>query len=132
VTRHKSSGLARRLGLREVEVHFGTFDFTVYVIAGPFKQGCEYIAQVYGDDCYRHLEPAHGYCFTKPAHEPVIWVPGVRTSKQHGTLAHEMLHAVRYMLHEWADTPFSRKTEEAYCHALGHGVKTVLDALRKA
>lgn len=120
-------------GLREVRVHFGTFDFPFYCVAGPWADFPDYVA-------WRHRESANWLrgrveqrglyvqAFGKP---PIVWIPRCpRTPREIGTLAHEVLHIVKLM-GEWAGIHFGEDTQEVFCHALGHGVTTILTELRK-
>ena len=72
-----------------------------------------------------------GRYFYRPGYVPIIWIPcKPRTPVEYGTLGHEVLHAVRLMLFDWAGIPLSAQTDEVYCHAIGHAMRKILEALR--
>ena len=139
--RKASERYARKLGLTEIHVHFGTFDFAFNCIVGPWKGVVDYVAWKFEapDDAYltelielsnRGHEPL-GKVFRRPGYCPIIWIPRrPRTPQEHGTLAHEVFHAVRLLM-DWAGIHLNEDTEEAYCHALGFGVRQVLTHLKR-
>jgi hypothetical protein len=116
--------------LREIRVHFGMFDFALYCAVGPLTDVPGYVAWRNDDPGYPQLAPARGYHFVHGRRAPIIWIPRKpRTPREHGTLAHEVFHAVRQMA-EWHGIALSRETDEVYCHALGHVVTAILTELR--
>lgn len=131
---------ASRLGLKEIVIHFGMFDFKAICVVGPYEAALKFAAwkhewpkewdvQVVSSEMNKGYEP-RGRIFRRPGYVPVIWIPHrPRTPREYGTLAHEVLHAVRLLM-DWAAIELNAETEEAYCHALGHGVTTILDALK--
>jgi hypothetical protein len=121
----------KSLGFQQVAIHFGTFDFTIFVIAGPFKNVEKYARWKMDDDTISVEGRPRGLCFLRPDYCPLVWIPRrPRTSREHGSFAHEMLHAIRNMLVDWAGLPLTRDTDEAFCHAMGHGVTKALEGLR--
>jgi hypothetical protein len=122
----------RALGLQEVVVHFGAFDYLLTCVAGPPKNVGRYIAWKFDDPGYDcDLSEARGRFFYRKGWAPVIWIPRKpRTPEEHGTLSHELLHALREMLVDWAGMPLNVDTDEAFCHAMGHGVRTILAGLK--
>lgn len=131
---------ASRLGLREIRVNFGTFDRELICLVGPYANVGKFVAwkvddplvlkTIEQDDKSRGVG-ARGRYYHRRGYIPIIWIPRVpRTPREHATLAHEMLHVVRTIM-EWAGIPLNEDTEEAYCHALGHGVEKVLAGLAK-
>lgn len=125
------SNPAKRLGLKEVEVNFGTFDFTVTCVIGSDKGLQEYVRWKLEDQGITLNDPARGRYFLRQGYAPVMWIPRApRSPREYGTLAHEMLHIVRVIMDWVGMPPLNHDTEEAYCHALGHGVTKILEAAR--
>jgi hypothetical protein len=123
---------AKRLGLREIYVHFGTFDFAMYCVVGPWQSVAEYLAWKFKEPDFSWDGAAsRGHHFHKSEYVPVIWIPRTpRTPREYGTLAHEIVHAVRD-LGEWIGLNFNNETDEVFCHATGHAMTTILEELRK-
>lgn len=124
--------MAKRCGFRTVDIHFGAFDYTVHVIAGPGKQVAKYVRWKLDDPTYDfEYSGQRGLHFSRLGWVPIVWLPRPpRTAREYGTLAHEMLHAVRFMFQTHINIPFNYDTDEAYCHALGHAVTKTIEALR--
>jgi len=124
---------ARRFGFREVSVHFGMFDYEVACVIGPYQDIARYIAWRFEDPGFKIECPLvrRGMTFSRKGYCPIIWLPRYpRTPTEYGTLCHEVLHAVRHLMH-WADIPFSADSEEAHCHALGFAVTEILSKLKR-
>lgn len=50
----------------------------------------------------------------------VLWMPSLPSNtRDYGTLAHEVFHAVSYIMKK-ADVPFSADTEETYAYLIGY------------
>lgn len=124
--------MAKRCGFRTVDIHFGTFDYTVHVIVGPGKNVVKYIRWKLDDpECDWKYSGQRGAFFSRRGWVPVVWIPRQpRTAREYGTLAHEMLHAVRSMLQDHIGIKHNYDTDEAYCYALGHAVSKTIEALR--
>jgi len=123
----------KKYGLREIHVHFGTFDFAINCIVGPFDGVDKYVAWKFEDDPPQwngaNVKPRGRY-YVRDGYCPVVWIPRKpRTPREYGTLAHELTHAVRYMLFDWAGMPLTQQTDEAYCHSIGFAMTTILEAL---
>jgi hypothetical protein len=127
---------SRQLGLKEVYVHMGTFDFAVYCIVGSYDSAAKYTAWKFEDKNYENFandsnkgyEP-RGKTFFKTGYVPVIWIPKrPETPRQIATLAHECLHAVYHMM-DWASVPTIVETDEVICHAMSHLITTILGKL---
>lgn len=121
-----------RLGLREVSVHFGTFDYALNCLVGPYKNVEKYVAWKFEDPGYRTDSPheVKGRYFYRIGYAPIIWVPRKpRTPDEIGTLAHEVMHAIHYLLVDWAEIPFTADTQEVYCHAMGLAMRELLTKL---
>jgi hypothetical protein len=123
---------AKRLGLQEIYVHFGTFDFATYCIVGPWQSVAPYIAWKLDYPSFEwDGSESRGHHFYKAGYVPVIWIPRrPRTPREYGTLAHEVLHVVRD-LGEWIGINFTNETDEVFCHATAHAMTTILEELRK-
>lgn len=129
---------ASSVGLREIRVHFGAFDFVAICIFGEYAGAQKYASckfdldpgTLWESDEQRAFKPL-GRVFYRGGYVPILWMPSPpRTPREHGTLAHEMLHVVGHLI-DWAAIPRTTETEEVFCHALSHGVTTVLEALKK-
>jgi hypothetical protein len=123
--------------LREIKIHFGTFDFSAYVVI------CKDISEAYRYASYCHdttwIEErssggyeARGKYFHRTGYCPIIWLPRFpSTPREYGTLAHEAMHVVTILM-AWAGIQLNGDTDEVYCHALGHLVNSVLEAKKVA
>lgn len=121
--------------LRECRVHFGTFDFAFYCVVGPAEDLPGYVAFRHGDTepewVLAGARGANGVYVLHGNKPPVVWLRAMpRSPRQIGTVAHEVLHIVRFMF-EWVGMHLNDDTQEAYCHALQHGVTTILTELRR-
>lgn len=121
-----------RHGLKAIRVHFGTFDFSFICLAGPYVNVEKYVAWKFDDPGYKvdcPYEP-RGRVFFRQGYVPVLWIPRrPRTAREHGTLAHEVLHVVGFLM-EWADITYAKNNDEIFCHAVGHAVTHILEGLR--
>lgn len=123
---------AAKLGLKEITVHFGAFDYDLICVVGPHKHVSKYVAGK-NEQADFSFDPTQyrGALFHRAGYVPIIWLPRKpRTAVEHGALAHEVLHAVRIMLVDWAGMTLNEATDEAFCHALGTGVREILRALK--
>lgn len=125
---------ASSLGLKEIRVHFGTFDYVIICLVGSYKNVERYVAWKFEEKEIPISETqrqygARGRFFYRIGFAPIIWIPKRPTTpREHATLAHEMLHAIQEMM-DWAAIPFTFDTGEVFCHALAHGINTVLQEL---
>lgn len=125
-------------GLRELHVHMGMFDFGVNVAIGPIEKLTPYVRYKLedpdfgkGDDAPRVLAQGRGWYVARVGFCPIIWIPRMpKTPREHGTLAHESIHAVMRMM-EWASIPTNYDTEEVVTHAVSHIVTTVLGSEKR-
>src|SRR4029078_10279245 len=61
----------------------------------------------------------------------VIWVPRIpKTPREHGTVGHEIFHAVYHIL-SWASVNLSESSEEAFCHLIGHMTTQFYNKIKK-
>lgn len=124
---------ASRLGLKERNIHFGMFDFSFVYLEGP-RKNVEKFVRWKLDDYETPIQApaqaaygAHGLTFYRPGYVPILWLPRKpRTAREHGTVAHEVLHIVVRLMN-WADVTLSSESEEVYCHAVGFAVTQVLE-----
>lgn len=125
---------AQQLGFKSVDVHFGTFDFSMNVIVGPHKNLHKYLQWKFEDEDVPKPRPAnsvYAMFYACDGYVPVIWLPRVpRKSRDYAALAHEILHALRYMLVDWAGIPLTRDTDETFCHAMSHAMWQTLEKLK--
>lgn len=121
----------KRFGLQEVKVNFGIFDNSMICIAGPRERVVEYVRWKCEDpDFDRDMSNVRGRFFQREGYVPIIWIPRKpRTPREHGTLAHEVLHVLAATFTDWASVPFTKDTEEVFCHALGSTVAAILEQL---
>lgn len=125
---------AKSLGLGYHRVHMGIFDFDVIFITGEYSAAVKYCEHLFEDDQIAEYDEAinggyapRGKCFMRDGYVPVVWVPGYpESSREYATLAHECIHAVRYLFH-WVHLPFDDSTEEVHAHAVGHLVNSYLE-----
>lgn len=105
----------------------GMFDYTIRIVFGSQRTAVEYVQWLYEDDGVVVQHQRRGFCAYREGFIPVIWLPRrPRTAIEHGTLAHEAMHAVAHMT-RWAGIPINESTDEVYCHAIGHVVRRVLE-----
>lgn len=120
---------AKLLGLKELRVHMGLFDYEVQFIVGDYGKAVEFCSWMLDQPEIKDAETMEeldkgfvprGRCFYKNGYMPIIWVPRKpRNDRERGTLAHECLHAV-WWIFDWAGLPAVRETEEVMCHAMAH------------
>jgi hypothetical protein len=119
--------------LQEIRVDLGMFDNGLLCVVGPYEDLPRYVAWKHespGSASARWANEPKGCYVHRTGYRPVIWIPRKpRTPDEYGTLAHEALHAVRWLMQDWADIDFDHDTQEVYCHALSHCVREVLSAL---
>lgn len=122
----------KRLGFQSVIVHFGTFDFEMRCLFGPSDNLVKYVRWAMDDEEFEwDMSRKRGAHFHRRGYGPIIWLPRrPRTPREHGTLAHEVLHVLRVMLVDWAGMPLNGDTDEAFCHAMSHAVGTILERTR--
>ena len=120
--------------LKEIRVDLGMFDNTVICVVGPYSDLPAYVAWKHESPGAANLrcwspEPKGAYEYSH-GHKPIVWIPRKpRTPAEFGTLAHELLHAIRAIMQDWAGIHFDRDTQEVYCHAIGFCMAEVLTAL---
>lgn len=127
----KIKNIKKEFNLDEVRVNMGMFDFSVLCVIGKYENLTPYIKWKFDDKEFNVQNFDVGYeslgkCLFRTGYVPVIWLPRKpRNAREHGTLAHECLHAV-WHLFEWASIPITRDTEEVMTHALSHLVSSIL------
>ena len=121
----------KKLGLKEIHVHMGMFDFGINVVIGDYKSLTPYIQYKFDDkefntDYFDNGYACRGKTVFRSGYCPVIWIPRKpRTPREHATLAHECLHAV-YHLQRWAGFKLGDDTEEVMAHGMAHIINEVL------
>ena len=127
---------SKELNLKEVYIHMGIFDFSIYCIVGEYEHALKYAAWKFEDEEPDAEEVCRGYaprgqCLFRKGYTPVIWIPSVpSTPREYATLAHESIHAVMHML-DWAAVPVTVDTEEVLTHSTAHLVNGILTKLGK-
>lgn len=122
----------KKLGLREIGIEMGLFDYTVICIIGDHGSLDEYIQYKFDDPDFRSEDFDKGFkprgkCLYRPGYVPVVWIPKFPTKpREYATLAHESLHAV-YHLFRWAGIEPNDQTEEVMTHAMAHIINTILE-----
>lgn len=122
---------AKALGLQEIDIHMGAFDFTVVAVIGKYEKMTDYIRWKFEDKGFDAAQWERGYaprgqCFFRRGYVPGIWLPRrPRTPREYATLAHECLHAVYHMA-DWAGLALTRDTEEVMAHSMAHLINGIL------
>ncbi len=126
----------KKLGLKEIEINMGMFDFDIIVVIGKRDNLNEYL-QFKFEDKYFNLGDyddgfkKFGQCFGCPSYSPIIWIPNLpKTPRQHGTLAHECFHATMHLI-RWTGIKVSRDSEEVVAHAVSYLVTSILKTRSK-
>lgn len=123
----------KRLGLKEIEVNMGMFDYSINVVIGDYAGLNEYVRFKLDDEEYDNAEYDKGFqprgrCMYRPGFTPIIWIPRKpKTSREHATVAHESLHAMYHVV-RWAGVPTDDSTEEVMTHGMAHIINTILSA----
>lgn len=120
----------KSLGFDHVVVNFGMVDYEFTCIVGACDNVKKYVAFKFDDPGYAFERPmtGRGSFHHKQGCAPIIWIPRwPKTPQEYGTLAHEIGHVVVEMF-DHIGHPIDYKTDEAYCHALGFGIRKVLEA----
>lgn len=121
----KFSHKAKQLGIKHYDVNMGMMDFDVRFIIGDYKKSLELVEWFHEVKYYAEEpgDPPRGEMFYTPPFCAVIWLPHKpRTADEHGTLAHECVHAVSRMF-QWASVPHDLSTDEPFAHAVGFLVR---------
>ena len=128
----KQSSKRKKLGLKEVCVHMGLFDYKVNFVIGDYKKLNEYVSWKFDYKNFMENESScapRGMCCFRTGYCPIIWIPRKpKTAREHATLAHECLHAV-FHLFEWVGLPVTRNTEEVMTHSMSHLITSILKNL---
>lgn len=133
ITKFKKNALKQREpknSFTKINLHFGMFDMTAMVLIGPVEDLVEWAtwwADGVAPDIPNH--PKFNALFmVRDGHAPIIWLPKKPvTPYELGTFAHEAMHLVRYLFINWAGLPLTSESDEAYAHAMGFVVKSVLE-----
>lgn len=126
---------ASSLGLKEIRISMGLFDFDVLCVVGKQENAAKYVQFKFeepelNDETLDKGYEARGRCYFRVGYVPILWIPHKpKTPREHGTLAHECLHAVMH-LYDWAGMSVSYHNEEMMGHAAAHLVTTILEGLR--
>jgi hypothetical protein len=124
----------KKLGLKEIPIHMGMFDFWLNVVIGKEEGLSEYVAfkfETTEDDKILSGWKRRGAVFSKGNFCPILWLPRYpRGPREQATVAHEALHIV-YDIMAWAGIPMTRDTEEVVTHAMGHIISKILESKSK-
>ena len=119
-----------KYGLKEITIDFGTFDYAATCIVGPWAGVQKYVRWKLDDPTTDVGSVSRGKFFHRDGYSPIIWIPRrPRTPEEYGTLSHECMHLIREVM-GWAGVVLTYETDEAYCHAMGHAVRTILRGLK--
>lgn len=113
--------------LEKVYVDMGFIDLDAVIVFGNRPALERYVRKVFGDNTIsiKMTNTRLGETFMLDGYVPIIWMPRrPRTKREHGTLAHEAVHAVSYMF-RYLETPITEDTEEIFCKAVGRIVSAV-------
>ena len=127
----KVAKLERKFGLVILTVHFGVFSHELMVALGAAESFEKFARWEYDDPDYVGPEHARGSFSHRDGRIPVIWLPRYpRTPDDHGTMTHEVFHAVSHILRDWAQMENNMHTEEAFAHAMGFCVTEILSKMK--
>ena len=121
-----------KLGFKSVIVRYEMFGKEVECIFGPIKNLAKYVNWRFEQTEIEQdgLERGRGWTFVKDGYVPICWLPRLpQTPADHGTLAHELSHALIYLF-DYIGVPVKPDTDETFCHALSHGITKVMEAKR--
>lgn len=124
----------KRLGFQSIEVHFGTFDYRLFVIIGAPDNVLKYARWKMDNPMIGlglDIRNQRGLCFVKSGWMPLLWLPRKpRSAADIGVLAHELIHAITVMLVDWVGLKLSDDTDEVFAHAMGYAVTEILTKLK--
>jgi hypothetical protein len=121
---------ASALGFKRLVVDYAMFDYEFECIIGPKENVGKYVAYHLGEEHWGNPSCERGMTYVKTGYAPIVWFPRFpRTTDEHGTLAHEVGHAVLEML-KHVGMPINVEAGETFCYALGYGVRKILEAKR--
>jgi hypothetical protein len=118
--------------LREIRICLGMFDLGVCVVVGPFEDLWAFRAAKHNIEIEDATCPGNPLGTTLYSHgrAPIIWIPRApETPREFGTLAHEALHAIHFIMQETLGMPLTDETNEVYAHGVGFIVTQVLAEL---
>jgi hypothetical protein len=119
-----------KFGLRSIIVPYEMFGKEVECVIGPIKNLAKYVSWRFEQDDVSQdgLERGRGWTFVRDGYVPIIWIPRFPvTPADHGTLAHEMAHALIYLF-DRVGVPIAPDADETFCHAMSYGITKVLEA----
>lgn len=121
----------KELGLEEITIPMGIFEFAVVAVRGDYSKMDEYIKWKFDDkdidiESWNGGYAPRGQVFFRRGYAPVLWIPRrPKTAREYATLAHEAIHCA-YHLFRWVNMPLTSDTEEVVAHATAHIVNGVL------
>ena len=123
--------MPRRFGLLEIAINFDTFDYRAVCVVGPQKKLERYVQWAFSDKTFSLQQKTYeGLFLSRDGVEPIVWIPcKPKTPKDYGTLVHECMHLVHYMMN-WANISLTDDTDEIYGFVLGHTVNSIIRGLR--
>lgn len=125
-----SHQMRTRHGLREIEIDFGAFDYSATCVVGPLKNLPKYVQWSFSDKSFTIDRQYEGLFLARDGRSPILWIPRKpRSPKDMGTLVHECMHLVHYVM-TWANIRLTDDTDEVYGHTIGHVVGTILKGLK--
>lgn len=121
--------LARRLGLKFLPVPYDIYRDGFYFIAGRPDAAKKFVDYVHAYNSGK-IENDLGQTFLSEGTWSIVWMPGrPRRGHEYGTLAHEVTHYVTNVF-DRIGLPIDHDHDEAFAHAVGYGVRYVLEGLR--
>jgi hypothetical protein len=127
--------MMKKLIFKKFGVHAGSYDFNInFIVTKDIPKAIIFVNYKLELPCDDYLavnksdfELALGKHFGRLGYCPIVWIPEFpQTPEQHGTLAHEIFHAVCSVM-RWANVPLGRDSEEAYCHLIKHITRKVYE-----
>lgn len=117
--------LAKRLGLKQIDVAFPQFGYGVICVIGAWENGNEFANRVH-DAIHESPEGDLGCVFDSDGCWPILWLPAPpKSPRELGVLAHEALHAVHCMMRRLG-VPLNRDTEEIWARHIDYLVTEIL------
>jgi hypothetical protein len=118
-------------GLKVIRIELGMFDTWVRVVFGPEKKLQDYVRWADRQPNFVHDGGGEygrlGCCLKSSGCSPIVWLPrSPRTPREHGTLAHEAIHAVFHIL-DWLGMEANQDTSEVVTHMTSWVVRNALE-----
>ncbi len=129
MTKHKA--WLKKLGMKELSINLGMIDQDVIVAIGKRESVQEYMRFKFECNNDFDAKDSYGRCYFSEGYAPIVWIPNYpRTPRQHGTLAHECIHASLFISRK-IGIGIERNSEEFLAHAVSYLVTSILKTRSK-